>query len=395
MAQKEENYMNNEKKQYNLVLEQEQINDSLSFASAPTLATVRSKELIKNSYNVGTIDESMLSKEEKELVEKYANEIDITNVEQVVKYGVGAQRNISDFSVSILRKVKTYDMGEVGESLRDLTIALEATVEPEKKGLLKVFQKAKRGIGAIRANYSKAERNVDQIEKDLLSHEAVLIQDIAVYQQMYELNVQYHKELTMYIFAGKKALDKAKSGKLHELKEIANSTNKQEDVQLYRDFEDLCHRFEKKLSDLEVTRVISIQSAPQVRMLQNNDRELLDKLQSSIANTIPLWRNQLVLSLGIEHTKRSLEAQNILSDKTNELLRKNSETLKMATIETAKATERSIVDIDTLRQCNRDLITSIKEVIKIHEQGILQREKVQEELVRIEAELKQAMIENM
>lgn len=388
--------MNNEQKQYNLTLEPELASDSLLTGSVPTLTSVKSKTAPKkDSYSVGTIDESMLSEEEKAIVEQFANEIDISNVDQVVKYGVGAQRNISDFSVSILKKVKTYDMGEVGESLRDLTIALDATVEPEKKGLFGVFQKAKRGVGAIRANYAKAESNVDRIERDLLSHESVLIQDIAVYQQMYELNVQYYKELTMYIFAGKKALDKARTGKLVELKEIADRTNKQEDVQAYSDFEDLCHRFEKKLSDLEITRIISIQSAPQVRMLQNNDREMLDKLQSSIANTIPLWRNQLVLSLGIEHTRRSLDAQNTLADKTNELLMKNSETLKMATIETAKAAERPIVDIETLRQCNKDLITSIKEVIKIHEQGAIKRAQAQEELVRIEAELKQAMLDTM
>lgn len=388
--------MNNEQKQYNLTLEPELASDSLLTGSVPTLTSAKSKTAPKkDSYSVGTIDESMLSEEEKAIVEQFANEIDISNVDQVVKYGVGAQRNISDFSVSILKKVKTYDMGEVGESLRDLTIALDATVEPEKKGLFGVFQKSKRGVGAIRANYAKAESNVDRIERDLLSHESVLIQDIAVYQQMYELNVQYYKELTMYIFAGKKALDKARTGKLVELKEIADRTNKQEDVQAYSDFEDLCHRFEKKLSDLEITRIISIQSAPQVRMLQNNDREMLDKLQSSIANTIPLWRNQLVLSLGIEHTRRSLDAQNTLADKTNELLMKNSETLKMATIETAKAAERPIVDIEALRQCNKDLITSIKEVIKIHEQGAIKRVQAQEELVRIETELKKVMLDTM
>lgn len=387
--------MNNEQKQYNLTLTPElSDNDSLLSGAAPTLASVKSTTTAKrDSYSVGTIDESMLSDEEKKLVEQFANEIDISNVDQIVKYGVGAQRNISDFSVSILKKVKTYDMGEIGDSLRDLTIALDATVEPEKKGLLGVFQKAKRGVGAIRANYAKAESNVDRIEQDLLSHEAVLIQDIAVYQQMYELNVQYYKELTMYIFAGKKALDKARGGKLAELKAVADRTNKQEDVQAYSDFDDLCHRFEKKLSDLEITRIIAIQSAPQVRMLQNNDRELLDKLQSSIANTIPLWRNQLVLSLGIEHTRQSLDAQNTLANKTNELLIKNSETLRMATVETAKAAERPIVDMETLRQCNKDLIISIKEVIKIHEQGAVKRAQAQEELVRIETELKQAMLE--
>ena len=258
--------------------------------------------------------------------------------------------------------------------------------------VVQIFQKGKRSIDSILANYAKAENNVDRIEKDLLSHESVLMDDIAMYQQMYDLNIEYYKELTMYIIAGKKALDNAKTGKLLQLKEIADSTNKQEDVQVYRDYEDLCHRFEKRLSDLEITRLISIQSAPQVRMLQNNDREMLDRLQSSIANTIPLWKNQLVLSLGIEHTKRALDAQNILADKTNELLLKNSETLKMATIDTAKVAERPIADIETLRKCNKDLITSINEVIKIHNQGEIKREQVQDELVKIEQELKQTML---
>lgn len=387
--------MNNAHNPFSPNLESDLSGENLISGTAPKLRSVTDSVPNKSdSYSVGTIDESMLTEEERAVVERYASEIDISNVEEIVRYGVGAQRNISDFSVSILKKVRTYDMGEVGESLRDLTIALDATVEPEKKGFFGMFQKAKRGVGAIRANYAKAESNVDRIEQDLLSHEAVLIQDIAVYQQMYELNVQYYRELTMYIFAGKKALDKVRAGKLAELKAIADRTNKQEDAQAYRDFEDLCHRFEKKLADLEITRIISIQSAPQVRMLQNNDREMLDKLQSSIANTIPLWRNQLVLSLGIEHTRRSLDAQNTLANKTNELLLKNSETLKMATIEAAKAAERPIVDIETLRQCNRDLIASIKEVIRIHEQGAAKREQAQEELVRIEAELKQAMLDS-
>ena len=354
------------------------------------------KSVVKNdetSYSVGTIDESMLSEEERAMVDQFASEIDIENVDQIVNYGIKAQTNISVFSTTILKKVKTYDLGDVGDSLKELTIALDATTEPEKKGILGIFQKAKRGVGSIRANYAKAESNVDRIEKDLIKHRDVLGQDISIYQQMYELNVQYYKELTMYIIAGKKALDHAKATKLEQLKRIAESSDKQEDVQAYRDYEDLCHRFEKKLSDLEITRIISIQSAPQVRMLQNNDREMMDKLQSSLANTIPLWRNQLVLSLGIEHTSRALAAQGALADKTNELLKKNSETLKMATIETAKQSERPIIDIDTLKQCNRDLIASINEVVKIHEQGAVQRAKAQEELVKIEEDLKQAMLE--
>lgn len=344
-------------------------------------------------YSAGTIDESMLSEEERERVDQFAEEIDITNVDQVVKYGMAAQQNISDFSVSILKKVKTYDLGEVGTALKELTTAVDATTEPEKKGFFGVFQKAKRGVESIRANYARAESNVDRIERDLRLHQNVLIQDISMYQQMYELNVQYYKELTMYIIAGKKALDKAKNGKLVELKAKADQTTLQEDVQEYKDFEDLCYRFEKKISDLELTRVIAIQSAPQVRMLQNNDREMLDKLQSSLSNTIPLWRNQLVLSLGIEHSQRALEAQSVLTEKTNDLLRRNSETLKMATIETAKEVEKPIVDVETLGLCSKNLIFSVNEVVKIHEQGTAKRAKAQEELLKIEEELKQAMLE--
>ena len=385
-----------ENRENNLTLEPDVTKKSAFMSEMPTMKTVLANSSTCESpseFTAGTIDESMLSEDEKKMVEQFASEINIENVDQVVNYGLKAQTNISDFSVAILKKVKTYDLGDVGSSLRELAVALDATTEPEKKGILGIFQKAKRGVGSIKANYVKAESNVDRIEKDLKSHSAVLTQDVTMYQQMYELNVQYYKELTMYIIAGKKALSTAKAGKLQELKIKAESSEKQEDVQAYRDYEDLCHRFEKKLSDLEITRVISIQSAPQVRMLQNNDREMLDKLQSSLANTIPLWRNQLVLSLGIEHTSRALEAQGMLSEKTNELLKKNSETLKMATVETAKQSERPIVEIATLRQCNRDLISSINEVVKIHEQGAVQREKAQEELVKIEEELKQAMLE--
>ena len=355
---------------------------------------IKSKDESEN-FSAGTIDEDMLTEEEKQIVEQFANEIDISNVDQTIKYGVAAQRNISAFSESILKKVKTYDLGEIGDSLKELTVAINATTEPEKKGFFGLFQKAKRSIESIKANYSKVENNVNRIEKDLEIHKNVLTQDVLMYQEMYELNIDYYKELTMYIIAGKKALSKAKEGELKELKKKAEITNKQEDAQAYKDFEDLCHRFEKRISDLEITRVISIQSAPQVRMLQNNDREMLDKLQSSLSNTIPLWRNQLVLSLGIEHSQRAIEAQSTLADKTNELLKKNAETLKMATINAAKEAERPIVKIETLKQCNSNLISSINEVIKIHEQGEQKRIKVQAELVRIEEELKQAMLDNM
>lgn len=344
------------------------------------------------TISAGTVDESDLTEAEKMQVEQFAKQIDISNVDQIVQYGVAAQTNISAFSSDVLKKVKTYDLGEVGDSLKELAVALDDTTAPQRHGFLKIFQKPKHELDVIRANYTRAEANVERIEKDLQRHQEVLVQDISMYQQMYELNLQYYKELTMYILAGRKALIDARNGRLVELKERADATQKQEDAQAYKDFEDLCYRFEKKLSNLELTRMISIQSAPQVRMLQNNDRELLDKIQSSLANTIPLWRNQLVISLGVSHTKRALDAQTALTDKTNELLLKNSENLKMATIETAKEVERPIVDIATLQKCNRDLITSITEVVKIHEQGLTERRSAQKELVKIEDELKQALL---
>lgn len=364
----------------------------LDQVETPSLQSVLKTKTDRSAFAAGTIDESQLTEEECKTIDQIASEISVANVEQVANYGVKAQTNISEFSTAILKKVRTYDLGEVGESLRDLTIALDATIEPEKKGLFRIFQRAKRSVGAIRANYAKAENNVDRIERDLKRHCDVLTEDIAVYQQLYDLNVQFYRELTLYIIAGKKALAKAKAETLQELKCAAETSNKQENIQAYRDFEDLCHRFEKKISDLEITRVISMQSAPQVRLLQNNDREMLDKLQSSLVNTIPLWRNQLVLSLGIEHSSRALSAQRALTDKTNELLAQNSEMLKIASIETAKQAERPIVDITVLQKCNKDLIASIHEVVKIHEEGNKQRLTAHDELVKIEEELKQTML---
>lgn len=361
-------------------------------SSTPQMGAV-APALQKGAYAAGSIDESMLTDEERQMVDQFASEIDISNVDQIVKYGSAAQRNISDFSVSILKKVKTLDLGDVGSSLKELTMALDATTEPEKKGIFGVFQKAKQGVNSVLANYAKAETNVNRVEEDLQKHQVVLAQDISMYQQMYELNLQYYRELTMYIIAGRKALDAARAGKLQDLKARSEETQLQEDINEYKDFEDLCYRFEKKLGDLEITRVIAMQSAPQVRMLQNNDREMLDKIQSSLSNTIPLWRNQLVLSLGIEHSKRAIEAQTELADRTNQLLAKNSEKLKMATIETAKQAERPIVDMSTLQKCNRDLITSINELVRIHEKGAEQRVQAHEELSKIESELKQALLE--
>ena len=376
-----------------LTLDPDKENNPAFADPVPAMQAVVPAETMPTDVAAGAIDESMLNQEEREMVNQFASEIDISNVDQIVKYGSAAQRTISDFSVSVLRKVKTLDLGEVGDSLKELTVALDATVEPEKKGIMGLFQKGKRAVGSVMANYAKAETNVDKVEKALQKHQVVLTQDISMYQQMYELNLDYYKQLTMYVIAGKKALLAARSGKLAELRARAERSEKQEDLFAYKDFEDQCGRFEKKLSDLEVTRVISMQSAPQIRLLQNNDREMLDKIQAAISNTIPLWRNQLVISLGIEHSRRAIDAQQYLYDKTNELLVKNAESLHVSAAETAKAAERPIVDIDTLRRCNKELIASIKDVVRIHEQGTLQRQKAQEEMARIESELKQAMLE--
>ena len=331
--------------------------------------------------------------DEKEMVEQFANEIDISNAKQVIQYGSSAQKSISDFSINILGKVKTSELGDVGDALKELTVALDATTEPEKKGFLGIFQKAKRGIDSIKANYAKAETNVSRIEKDLEKHQVVLTQDVEMFEQMYDLNLKYFKELTMYIIAGKKALDKARGEQLEVLRQKAEMTQMQEDVENYNKYVNLCNRFEKKLHDLELTRVIAMQVAPQIRLLQDNDQEMLEKIQSSLINTIPLWRHQMVLALGIEHTQRALSAQNMITEKTNELLTKNAETLKVATVETAKEAERSVVDIATLKRCNQQLISSINEVVKIHEQGAKKRQDAEVELVKVEEELKRALLE--
>jgi uncharacterized protein YaaN involved in tellurite resistance len=371
-----------EEKQSNILLE-----------GAPVRQTVQPIVQTQTEYNAGSIDESMLSNDEKEMVAQLANEIDISNAKQVIQYGSSAQKSISDFSVNILGKVKTSELGDVGDALKELTVALDATTEPEKKGILGIFQKAKRGVDSIKANYAKAETNVSRIEKDLEKHQVVLTQDVEMFEQMYDLNLQYYRELTMYIIAGKKALDKARGEQLEALKVKAETSQMQEDVENYNKYVNLCNRFEKKLHDLELTRVIAMQVAPQIRLLQDNDQEMLEKIQSSLVNTIPLWRHQMVLALGIEHTQRALSAQNMITEKTNELLTRNAETLKMATVETAKEAERSVVDIATLKRCNQQLISSISEVVKIHEQGAKRRQDAETELVKVEQELKQALLE--
>lgn len=373
-----------------LTLDPDEVKYDMSFME-PSLKENMPAEETKAAA-AGAVDESMLSEDEKKQVETFVKQIDISNVKLVNSYGASAQKGISGFSVSITKNVKTKDFGDIGDSLRELETAIKSTTTSEKKGLLGLFKKGKQKVASLIANYESAETNIKKIEKDLQKHQMALTKDIFVFDQMYDMNLDFYKELTMYIIAGKKALGQAKSTKLVELQEKADTTREQLDVQMYRDYTDACARFEKRLADLEMTRLLSIQMAPQIRLLQNADQEVVDKLRSDILNTIPAWRNQMVLALGIEHTTRALNAQNALDEMTNELFRKNAETLKQGAIDAALASERSIVDVETLKKINADIITSIDEVVKIHEEGSQKRAEAQEELVKIETELKDALL---
>ena len=373
-----------------LTLDPDEVKYDMSFME-PSLKENMPAEETKAAA-AGAVDESMLSEDEKKQVETFVKQIDISNVKLVNSYGASAQKGISGFSVSITKNVKMKDFGDIGDSLRELETAIKSTTTSEKKGLLGLFKKGKQKVASLIANYESAETNIKKIEKDLQKHQMALTKDIFVFDQMYDMNLDFYKELTMYIIAGKKALGQAKSTKLVELQEKTDTTRDQLDVQMYRDYTDACARFEKRLADLEMTRLLSIQMAPQIRLLQNADQEVVDKLRSDILNTIPAWRNQMVLALGIEHTTRALNAQNALDEMTNELFRKNAETLKQGAIDAALASERSIVDVETLKKINADIITSIDEVVKIHEEGSQKRAEAQEELVKIETELKDALL---
>lgn len=341
----------------------------------------------------GAVDESMLTDEERKQVAEFVKQIDVSDIKVVNSYGAGAQKGISTFSASITGTVKTKEFGEVGDSLRELKMAIDSTIVPEKKGILSIFQKGKQKISYFISNYETAETNIKKVEKDLQKHQQNLIKDVFVYDQMYDMNLQFYKELTMYIIAGRKALIEARTTRMAELREKAERTQDQLDIQYFNDYQNACNRFEKRLSDLETTRLVSIQMAPQIRLLQDADQEVVDKLRSDIINTIPLWRNQMVLALGIEHTTRALNAQSAVDEMTNEMFRRNAETLKQGAIDAAAASERSVVDVETLRKVNADIITSINEVVKIHEDGAKRREKAQGELAKIEDELKQALLD--
>ena len=345
--------------------------------------------------NAVKLDESRLSEAERKMVDDFAKQIDITDANLVLQYGAAAQKNIATFSENALNSVRTKDLGEVGQALSSLVVELKRVGTPEEKkgGIFGFFQKKKDDLEEIRVAYSKAETNVDRIAAMLEKHQVTLMKDVAMLDQMYDLNMKYYKELTMYILAGKKRLQQVRATDLEELRKKAGETGAQEDAQAYNDLANMCTRFEKKLHDLELTRMISIQMGPQTRLIQNNDALMLEKIQSSLVNTIPLWKSQLVLSLGLEHSRQATAAQSAVTNMTNELLQKNADMLKMGTIETAKEAERSVVDIQTLQHTNQQLISTLDEVMKIQQEGAQKRREAEAELGRIEGELKQKLLE--
>ena len=341
------------------------------------------------------MDERLLTEEEKKAVEEFSKKINIGDSNLVLQYGAAAQKNIASFSESALNSVRTKDLGEIGKSLSDLVVELKGfgQEEDEKKGLFGLFKKSGNKIESLKAQYSKVETNVDRIAHELEQHQVTLLKDVAMFDQMYELNLKYYKELTMYILAGKKRLAAVRAGELEELRKQAEASGAQEDAQRYNDMVQMCERFEKKLHDLELTRMISIQMGPQTRLLQHNDTLMVEKIQSSLVNTIPLWKSQMVLALGMEHSRQATAAQSAVTEMTNELLKKNADMLKTGTIATAKEAERSIVDIETLKHTNEQLISTLDEVLNIQRDGAAKRKAAEVELGKIEGELKQKLME--
>ena len=340
------------------------------------------------------LDESLLTEQEKKAVEEFSKKIDITDTNMVLQYGAAAQKSVAGFSENALSNVRSKDLGQVGADLSELVVQLKGFgAEEEKKGLAGLFRKAGNKLESMKAQYSKVEANVDRIAQSLEQHQITLMKDIAMFDQMYELNLKYYKELTMYILAGKRRLEEVRAGRLEELRVKAEQTGLAEDAQAYNDMVNLCNRFEKKLHDLELTRMISVQMGPQTRLLQDNDTQMVEKIQSSLVNTIPLWKSQMVLALGMEHGRQATAAQNAVTEMTNELLKKNADALKMGTIATAKESERSIVDIETLQHTNQQLIATLDEVLAIQQEGAAKRRAAEAELGRIEGELKQKLME--
>ena len=374
------------------VLEAEAVTELPVFESVPTLE-LTPKEPEPPAPEAGP-DYSMLTEAEQKVVHDFAKKIDIRNPNLSLEYGAGAQKNVADFSDAALAAVRTKDLGEVGDMISSLVVELKGfDADEEKKGFLGLFKKTSNSIEALKAKYSKAEVNVNKISHELEEHQRVLMKDVVILDQMYDKNLDYYKQLTMYILAGKEKLAQERNTTLVELRAKAEKSGLAEDAQRANDYDALCLRFEKKLHDLELTRMVSIQMGPQIRLLQNNDTLMSEKIQTSIVNTIPLWKSQMVLALGMSHSQQALEAQKAVTDVTNELLRKNAEKLKLATVETARESERSIVDIETLQHTNQQLISTLDEVLQIQTEGKQKRAAAEQELRKIEGQLKQKLLE--
>ena len=381
---------------------EEKISLSLDAPAAPSLtldplgdAAAAEKEAEQPKVEPVTVEDTPLTPEEQKMVDDFAEKIDITNSQIVLQYGAASQKKISDFSEAALDKVRTKDMGEVGDMLTSLVTELQNfdALEEQPKGFLGLFKRAGNQLEEMKTRYNKVETNVDRIEGMLEVHQVQLMKDIAMLDKMYQLNMTYFKELSMYILAGKKKLKSVRENELAAAEAKARTSGLPEDAQAARDLADLCNRFEKKLYDLELTRNISLQMGPQIRLIQNNNTIMAEKIQSSIVNTIPLWKNQMVLALGLAHSQQAINAQRAVTDMTNELLKKNAAALKQGTIEAARESERGIVDMETLQATNRSLIETLDELKKIQTEGKEKRAAAEQELGRIEGELKQKLLE--
>ena len=340
-----------------------------------------------------TQPEAALTPEEQKIVDDFAAKIDVENTTQILQYGAGTQKKMADFSDTALANVRTQDLGEVGDLITSVVGELKGFDEEEEKGLFGFFRKQANKLETMKARYAKAETNVEKISDALQQHQVRLMKDSAVLDKMYEQNLAYFKELTMYILAGKQKLEQVRSTKLRQLEETAQRTGLAEDAQAARDLSEKCLRFEKKIHDLELTRAISIQTAPQIRMIQNNDNVMVEKIQTTLVNTIPLWKNQMVLALGIAHSTEAAQAQRQVTDVTNALLKQNAEKLHMASVETAKEAERGIVDIETLKKTNAELIQTLDDVMKIQADGRAKRQAAEAEMAKMESDLKNKLLQ--
>ena len=365
---------------------------TLTFGEAATPTTHEVPAVVSKDEQM--TESYQLTAEEQAQVDEFSKSIDIENTDAILSYGAGTQKKLSEFSESALSSVRTKDMGETGEMLTNLIGELRNfDIDENEKGLFSFFKKSANKLGNLQTRYSKVETNVETIAAELDKHQATLLKDINMLDKMYDANLIYFRELTMYIVAGKQKLEEVRNGKLKDLQATAAASGLPEDAQAAKDLAEKCDRFEKKIYDLELTRTISLQTAPQIRMIQNSDTLMSEKIQSTIVNTIPLWKNQMVIALGVEHANQAAAAQHAVSDATNELLRKNADKLKMATIESAKESERGIVDIETLKHTNEQLITTIDEVLRIQAEGKQKRAEAEKELIVIENQLKEKMLE--